>query len=543
MIPQILGGVGLFLLGMILLTDTLKAVAGETVRNTLSRATRGRFSSLGTSTLITTLLQSSSATVLATIGFVSAGLLAFPQAILVILGAAIGTTSTGWLVSLLGLRFSISALALPLVGLGALLRLLGRGRATTLGGAIAGFGLIFVGIDTLQAGMQDLSGQLDPARLPGGTLGGRLLLVLVGIAMTVVAQSSSAAVATTLAALHAGTLVLPQAAALVVGHSIGTAVTAAIAAIGASVPAKRTALSHIIFNAVTGVVAFLLIPAFLAAVELTRRHMGMGDDPVSIAAFHTAFTVTGALLFLPFLSQYAGLIARIVPERHPALTRHLDPTVASITPVAVEASRRAAIEVADLICRVATHRLERLQPDRWSEAALAEADQALSETRRFLGGISTEPEQPRTHARHVTVLHAIDHLERLTDALRDTSPLTPISRNPQLQELSRRILPGISMLRTWIEDQATDPPINAIQETSIFVAETRRQDRPAILARTAEGATDPDTALRQLDAARWLDRLAYHIWRATVHLAGTPVSDEEPVMEAFPEEEPRLDPG
>ena len=139
MIAGILGGVGLFLLGMVLLTDGLKAIAGDSLRSILARFTGGRVSSVVAGVTITLLMQSSSATVLTTIGFVSAGLLTFSQSIGVIFGANLGTTSIGWLVALLGLRFSISVVALPLVGIGAVMRLLTRGRMASVGLALAGF--------------------------------------------------------------------------------------------------------------------------------------------------------------------------------------------------------------------------------------------------------------------------------------------------------------------------------------------------------------------------------------------------------------------
>ncbi|MFP5380591.1 MAG: Na/Pi symporter, partial [Vicinamibacteria bacterium] len=176
---------------------------------------------------ITALVQSSSATTLATIGFVSAGLLSLPNAIGVVIGANIGTTATGWLVSLLGLKLSIGKIAMPLIGVGALLRLLARERLAQAGLALAGFGVIFVGIDALQAGMAALAGRVDPAQFPVAGLAGRLLLVLLGVLMTVIMQSSSAAVATTLTALSGGAITLDQAAALVIGQNVGTTVTAA----------------------------------------------------------------------------------------------------------------------------------------------------------------------------------------------------------------------------------------------------------------------------------------------------------------------------
>lgn len=172
MIGSLLGGIGLFLLGMILMTDGLKTAAGDALRRVLLRFTGGPFRAMLSGATITALVQSSSATTLTTIGFVSAGILTFQQAVGVIFGANLGTTSTGWLVSLLGFKVSIASYALPMVGVGALLNLLGRGRLRAAGLALAGFGLIFVGIDQLQSAMAVVATRIDPSMFPRDTFGG-----------------------------------------------------------------------------------------------------------------------------------------------------------------------------------------------------------------------------------------------------------------------------------------------------------------------------------------------------------------------------------
>ena len=164
----------MFLLGMLLLTDGLKAAAGEALKGLLVRFTGRPASAFVSGMLVTALIQSSSATTLATIGFVSAGLLTFAQAVGVVIGGSVGTTMTGWLVSLLGLKLSVGKLALPLIGAGALMRLILKGRASATGLAIAGFGLIFVGTDTLQGGMAALSERVSPGGLPTASLMGAL---------------------------------------------------------------------------------------------------------------------------------------------------------------------------------------------------------------------------------------------------------------------------------------------------------------------------------------------------------------------------------
>jgi phosphate:Na+ symporter len=516
MIATIAGGIGLFLLGMVLLTDGLKAAAGTALRSVLARFTGGTARAVLSGAGLTALVQSSSATVLTTIGFVSAGLLTLRQAIGVIFGANVGTTSTGWLVSLLGLKLSIGAAALPLVAVGALMRLLSRDRTAAAGMAIAGFGLIFVGIDVLQAGMAALSERIDPAALPSAALPGRFALVAFGALMTVVMQSSSAAVATTLTALHAGTISLEQAAALVVGQNVGTTVTAALAGLGASVPARRTAVAHILFNLFTAAIAFTLVPTAVHLETVAAARIGDVEPALLIAAFHTAFNVVGVLLLAPFMTPFARLVERIVPDNGQAMTRHLDPSVAEVPQVAVEAARRAVLEACDVV--VGTLHAALLDPRR-SAVRLSEltaADDALRETSRFLGRVRTS-DMDLEHARHLSVHHAIDHLGRLIDRVQHHTP-TGRTDDAAFDRLRADAARLTTLLRDWLQNGAGSPPVDDWRDFSIRVASQRRHDRADTLERTAAGLLDPDIANANLEAMRWLDSASYHLWRALHHL-------------------------
>lgn len=228
-ILQAVGGLGLFLLGMSVMTGGLKAMADDRLRSTLAATTKGPVSGVCTGAVATAILQSSSATTVAAVGFVHAGLLTFSQALGIIFGANIGTTMTGWLVALVGFKLKLGEVMLPVIFVGMLFRLAGRGRIESVGTALAGFGLIFVGIGVLQDGMAAFHGVVTPDVFPPDTIIGRLLLVTIGVAITVVTQSSSAGVAAALTAVHAGTITLPQAAAMVIGMDFGTTITAAMA--------------------------------------------------------------------------------------------------------------------------------------------------------------------------------------------------------------------------------------------------------------------------------------------------------------------------
>src|SRR5262245_8982201 len=250
----VLGGVGLFLLGMSVMTAGLKGLAGSGLRTTLSKVAANPWSGAFWGAFITLIVQSSSATTMTTIGLVSAGLLTFSQGLGLVFGANVGTTGTGWLIALIGVRVSLTAAALPMIFAGALIKLLGRGRVSAAGAALAGFALVLYGLTTLQQGMGGVAERLRPADLPavfGPDIGwwssvfGVLALIMVGLAMTAVMQSSTAAIAVTLSAHFAGAVALDQACALIIGQNIGTATSSALAAIGASSTAKRLALAYI----------------------------------------------------------------------------------------------------------------------------------------------------------------------------------------------------------------------------------------------------------------------------------------------------------
>ena len=239
-IYALIGGIGLFIVGMIILTDGLRGMSGEWLRRFLAGSTQTPLRGAVAGAITTAAIQSSSATTVITIGFVSAGLLTFSQALGIIFGANIGTTLTGWLVAVVGFKLKLGAVIYPLIPLGAVLKLFGHGRLQSFGWALVGFSLLILGIETMKEGMVYFEGVITPEDFPEDTLLGRLQLVMLGAAITIVTQSSSAGVATALVALGAGLIAFPQAAALVIGMDVGTTFKAALATIGGSTATRRT---------------------------------------------------------------------------------------------------------------------------------------------------------------------------------------------------------------------------------------------------------------------------------------------------------------
>jgi phosphate:Na+ symporter len=338
-LSSLAGGLGLFLLGMGMMTEGLKLAAGSALENILKGATRTRWHALGSGVLVTTLVQSSSAVTVATIGFVNAGLLSLGGALWVLFGANVGTTMTGWLVALVGLKFKIEALALPLIGVGVVLRLTGAGqRRGAFGTALAGFGLLFLGISMLQQSFTGLAGQVQ---LPQGTgLWALLAQLAVGALMTVLMQSSSASMTIALTAAQGGLLPAQGAAAVVIGANIGTTVTALLAAIGATANAKRAASAHVVFNLLTGLVALALLPWLISAIAALQALLGLPADPAAkLALFHSVFNVLGVLLMWPLASRLTRWLLTLfrAAEDDEATPRYLDDNVLAVPTLAVDA--------------------------------------------------------------------------------------------------------------------------------------------------------------------------------------------------------------
>lgn len=340
-ILEMLGGLALFLLAMEMMSAGLRDLAGDRLRTLLERWTSTPLRGVGTGALLTAAVQSSSAVTVATIGFVNAGLLGLPQALGIVFGTNIGTTMTGWLVSLTGFDLRIEALALPLTALGMALRLLAnRDSLRGLGTALVGFGLFFIALSFMKASFEGFAGAIDLAAFGGGDLFGVLAMLLIGFFVTMATQSSSAAIALVITAASQGLLSLPAAAAAVIGANLGTTSTAAFAVIGATPSAKRVAAGHIAFNLITGAVALVLLPILILIVRQTGEAIGLGAGPAAtLALFHTLFNVLGVVLLLPHIDRLARRLERMfrTAEEDIARPRHLDRTLAATPELALAA--------------------------------------------------------------------------------------------------------------------------------------------------------------------------------------------------------------
>lgn len=500
------GGLGMFLLGVQHLTDGLKALAGDALRQALQRLVSGAWSGLLSGAVFTALIQSSSAAILTVIGFVSAGLVTFSQAVAVVIGANLGTTASTWLVAIFGFKVKISAAALPILAAGAFLWLLTKGRLRACGMVLAGFGLIFTGIEFLQNGMAGV--ELPLETLTGDGPATRWLLAAIGVIMTVVMQSSSAAGATTLVALAAGSITLDQAFAMVVGQNLGTTATAALAAIGAGPAVKRTALAHILFNAITGIIALLILQPIANAAREIGGWLGDSSGVLTLASFHTLFNLLGLLLFFPWINTFSRTIVRFTGRDRVSPVDRLDPTLANAGgTVALEAAWRAMMELTSIAITDIAARIDN-RPITDKELA---GD--IQKVRDFVSRLRFEPgSSPETTRRRVMIWHALDHLASLADDV-----AAPEGFGPQTG-ITAEATAVKDALATWRAQAATDNGPNetslaALEAASLALADARRSQRLRYFDDLAEGRIPADQAMAGLEHIRWVDGTAYHIWR------------------------------
>jgi len=330
---QAFGGLGLFLMGMKLMSEGMQKTAGDRLRNTLNLITSNRFFAITVGLFITTVIQSSSATTVMVVGFVNASLMGLQQAIGVILGANVGTTITGWLVTLKIVKYSM-----PVIGVGVFIRFFSKNEMWKHAGEIVfGFGLLFLGMQTMKTGFAPLreSGEFIQLfmKVDGMSYFSILTGVAIGALTTLLVQSSSATIGITIALASQGLIGFEGAVSLILGENIGTTITALLASIGANYNAKRAAVAHTLFN-VFGVLMMIIIffpfVTFIEKIipgasdfvisnssEAVNYSAAIGVKPFigpHIAAAHTVFNVSNVALFTLLIPFLAKVCERLIPE-------------------------------------------------------------------------------------------------------------------------------------------------------------------------------------------------------------------------------------
>jgi phosphate:Na+ symporter len=500
------GGIGLFLLGMSMMTGGLKVAAGDALRSLLNSWTSSNLRGLSTGFLVTAVVQSSSAVTVATVGFVNAGLLTLQQAVWVIFGTNVGTTVTSWLVAAVGVKIDVGELALPLLGIGMLLSLSARpsSRRGGVGHALAGFGIFFLGINILQEGFSQIASEVT---LPEVGDGGWLMLpafASLGALLTIMTQSSSAAMAIILTASAGGVVALDLATAAVVGANLGTTSTAIFATLGATSAAKRVAVAHVVFNVLTALVALAFLSPLLTFSSFVA---GAIDDsegvPIILAIFHTVFNCLGVLLIWPLANVLVRYLSKLFESQDEQISRpqFLDNTLVDMPAMAVSALMHELTRLASLVNDFAARRIELQQPMDSDARALQRGLLNLADqVRMFLNRFSAAQLPPEAVRALPDMIRALQHIEELVTLAGDItgSPSGERTQWPRQHLEALRLAAATALDNIVATDQEHAP------DSPDAVEMLYQATKEKLLAEAASGRLPVPVMDRALDQAkRW----------------------------------------
>lgn len=412
----LVGGLALFLFGMQLMGDGLQKAAGDRMRRILEVLTGVPVVGVLVGTLVTSIIQSSSATTVMVVGFVNAGLMTLKQAIGVIMGANIGTTVTAQLIA-----FKISHFIFPIIAVGFGLYFLGRRKSTKyIGQVILGFGILMLGMDSMSDAMKPLrayQGFHDFMTTFGHI---PLLGVAIGILVTVLVQSSSASIGILIALASEGLIPLDSAIPILLGTNIGTCITAVLASIGTNLTARRAALAHVMFNVFGTLFALVLLPFFMKMVLAISPE---ADIARQIANAHTSFNVFNTLVFLPAINLFTEFIKRLSPGREEVVTKgpiYLDERMLTTPGIALSLATKEIIRMANMAEQNVQDAMNGFfQSDEKKLHQVFEREQVIDELESaittYLAKLSQYEMSPPLSRRHTGLLHAVNDIERVGD--------------------------------------------------------------------------------------------------------------------------------
>lgn len=356
----IVAGVGIFIIGMHFMEDGFKLFSGGILEKLISKSTNTVFKSVGLGITATAILQSSSLIAIIVISFLSAKIISLAGALGVVFGSAVGTTATTWIVSTLGVKINIAALALPMIIFGVIFRFYKQKNIQGIGNVLLGLGFVFLGIGYMKDGFEDLKAGIDLAQFSVDGYLGIIIYALVGALATVIIQSSSATLALTITALATGQIIYINAMAIAVGANIGTATTAAMGAMVSNANSKRMAVGLFIFKGVTAVITLTFLYFIIDLVEYLSNLFGIAQDDwaMKLAVFHTFFNLSGLIIFSFFIPKLVVFLKKLFVEDVEAYIqkpKYLDLEVTAVPFVALEATKKETIHLYDNASEVLSH--------------------------------------------------------------------------------------------------------------------------------------------------------------------------------------------
>lgn len=554
-IVSILGGLSIFLFGMKIMSEGLQNVAGYRLRKVLRGLTNNRFSGILTGFLITTAVQSSSASTVMLVSFVNAGLINLTQSLGVVLGANIGTTVTGWLIAIIGFKVNISLFAFPAITIGFFLRFFGKQKLTDWGESLLGFGLLFFGLSIMRETMGDMRHSQEViefmSRYHAHDFLSILAVVGVGTVVTIIIQSSSATMALTLSLASLQLIDFPTCAALILGENIGTTITANLAAMGASTPAKQTARAHLVFNLVGVFWVILLFPYFLNAVNVilpgnvysSSPSVATAVLPEHLAAFHTLFNIINTLLFLPFinvLAWLARLMVKKMPEKQESRLIYLRAGIINTLPLAVEESKRELSRMSDITCKMFNTFVEFFSKEEKTDKDYNEYNKEINELENLVDSLEIEITDflvkviRNTSSTQLSLeieqtLNSVNNLERVGDhcqnlmkfmnRLQENDLCFTEHANKDINLISGKVHEMLTLINSNISKYGK----NIMQEADQLendIDDLRRDLRKAHIERLNAGLCDVNQGLIFIDMLNCFEKIGDHLHNIAQAISG-----------------------
>lgn len=561
---KLLGSLGLFLFGMKYMSEGIQKAAGSKLRSVLRAVTSNRFFGILTGFFVTTIVQSSSATTVMVVSFTNAGLFSLAESIGVIMGANIGTTVTGWIVAVFGLKVSVAKLALPIMGLAFPFMFFGNDKVKNWAEFVIGFALLFFGLGELKDSVPDIRSNPEILSFIQGwaDMGFWSLLIFIGVGtlLTIVIQSSSATMALTIVLLSKGWIDFPTAAAMVLGENIGTTVTAQLAGLMANVNAKRAAMAHTLFN-VTGVIWMLVLfrPSLHLVEWIVSKSLGLycsvlnlgcGIDPgnvallttdtalsteigpVGLAVFHTFFNIMNVLLliwFIPFIERAVMYLLKSSGKAFEAL-KYLDSGMMNTPELAVIEAQKELLEYGDLTKKMFKANLILLFRDGSKKVKKAvkkvaayeeECDEKEREIARYLAALSMKNLSKATAAKIRKIWSIINDLERIGDlnekimlniSQRDDIDLKEDTLNG-IKAMTDKIDEAFAMLINVLDREAvTEFDLAQIEQLEKDVNHLRDTLRDGFFIEIENGSISFQTGLVAVEIVSNLEKIADHIY-------------------------------
>ncbi len=536
MIFEFIGGLGIFLFGIKFMGDGLQKSAGDRLRDILDKFTTNPFMGVLAGVIVTVLIQSSSGTTVLTVGLVNAGFMTLKQAIGVIMGANIGTTVTAFIIGI-----KIKDYALPIIAIGSILIFFFKNQKLQyLGQSVFGFGALFYGLELMGTGMKPLRSLEAFQQLTVDMSHNPLLGVVIGTVFTVVVQSSSATIGILQELFSQGAMDLDAALPVLFGDNIGTTITAVLASIGASIAARRAALTHVLFNLIGTTIFLIILPVYSDVIAFLQTALGL-NPKMTIAFGHGIFNTTNTIIQFPFIAMLAMIVTKLIPGEDSFVEykpKHLDPIfIQQSASLALGQAKEEVLRMAEFSAKgleESNQFLKTKQPKhadmaRQLEEAINNLDRKITDYLVDLSSASLSDQESEAHS---VLMDSVRDIERVGDHVENVVELVEYQiankvkmTDDAMNDLDNMFTLTISTLRQAIQS-LSDMDVEAAREVvekEDQIDKMERTFRKQHILRLNEGSCSASAGIVFVDIISNLERVGDH----SVNIAEAVIGEEE----------------